>query len=687
MSDSAAIRVLLVEDNPGDARLVEILLSEVDSPRFEITHAGCLEEAIELLVGEAHYYDVILLDLSLPDSSGLETVSRMRAAAARTPMVVLSGQDDEETALLSVGRGAQDYLVKGQEDSSLMVHSLRYAIKRHQTEEELRQSEERFRLLVEGVRDYANFMLDPNGCVATWNEGAERIKGYSAQEIIGEHFSVFYPQEDIESRRPAEELRLAVEEGCFEQEGLRVRKDGSRFWAEVVITALRDEAGELRGFSNVTRDVTARKEAEEALHRSLKELADLKLALDESAIVAITDVGGRITYVNDKFCEVSKYDREELLGQDHRIINSDYHPKEFIEELWRTIEQGEVWRGEIRDRAKDGRVYWVDTTVVPFLNERGKPYRYVAICNDITRRKEAEEALRASEERFRALIRYASDVIVVLDSEGTILYESPAIERILGFKPEERVGTSIFDQVHPDDVGWMTSKLARLRKGAQERSSMWYRIRDKEDSWHHFEAIATDLLHNSTVRGIVVNARDITERRRAEEALRESEELYRSVVEQAAENIFLIDPETKRILESNAALHRSLGYTAQELKHMTLYDIVAHDRESIDRNIERILAHDITERKRAEDNVRHILTVLLSLHEASRVLVSSLDLEEIGPRLLEIMRRVANLTAAVICLRDEDGELHVRHAVGPDEVWMIAHETSEAKEARQAAME
>jgi PAS domain S-box-containing protein len=231
----------------------------------------------------------------------------------------------------------------------------------------------------------------------------------------------------------------------------------------------------------------------------------------------------------------------------------------------------------------------VDTTVVPFLNERGKPYRYVAICNDITARKAAEEALKASEERFRALIQYASDVIVVLDSEGTILYEIPAIERILGFKPEARVGTSIFDRVHPDNVVWMKSKLARLPKGAQERSSMWYRIRDKEGSWHHFEAIATDLLHNSTVRGIVVNARDITERWRAEEALRQSEELYRTVVEQAAEKIFLIDLKTRRILESNAALHRSLGYTAQELKHMTLYDIVAHNRETTDPNIGRVL--------------------------------------------------------------------------------------------------
>ncbi len=174
------------------------------------------------------------------------------------------------------------------------------------------------------------------------------------------------------------------------EEGLRVRKDGTRFWADVAITALRDEAGNLRGFSHVTRDITAYKEAEEALRGSLRELADLKAALDESAIVAITDEGGKITYVNDKFCEISKYYREELLGQDHRIINSGYHTKEFMGDLWSTIARGDIWRGEIRNRAQDGSPYWVDITIVPFLNDRGKPYRYFAICNDITRYKETE---------------------------------------------------------------------------------------------------------------------------------------------------------------------------------------------------------------------------------------------------------------------------------------------------------
>jgi len=262
--------------------------------------------------------------------------------------------------------------------------------------------EESFRLLVESVKDYAIFMIDSAGNIISWNKGAEHIKGYSASDIIGRHISVFYTPQAIENGEPEKNLQKARESGQFEDEGWRVRKDGTVFWASEVFTVIKDGNGNLLGYGTVTRDMTRRRIAEGEIRRlnsalemelqkSQSEVMDYKHAIEQSSIVAITDQKGVINYVNDNFCKISKYSREELIGQDHRIINSGHHPKELIRDLWLTIANGKIWRGELKNKAKDGSFYWVDTTIVPFLNDKGKPYQYMAIRADITPRKLAEE--------------------------------------------------------------------------------------------------------------------------------------------------------------------------------------------------------------------------------------------------------------------------------------------------------
>src|ERR1051326_188229 len=183
---------------------------------------------------------------------------------------------------------------------------------------------------------------------------------------------------------------------------------------------------------------------QEALERYEKELADIKFAIDESAIVAITDQRGIINFVNEKFCQVSKYSREELLGQDHRILNSGYHSKEFMRNLWVTIANGRIWRGEIRNRAKDGSFYWVDTTIVPFLDERGKPYQYIAIRADITARKMAEQQL-AQQAALARLGQMAA--VVAHEVKNPLAGIKGAIQVMLSRRPQGDVEAGVMRDI------------------------------------------------------------------------------------------------------------------------------------------------------------------------------------------------------------------------------------------------
>lgn len=463
-----------------------------------------------------------------------------------------------------------------------------------EAESRRRETYEHLELLAESVRDYAIFMLDPAGAVTTWNEGAHRIMGYGAEEVVGQHLSVFYTESDIRNRRPTLSLRMAETEGVYEEEGLRVREDGTCFWASVHITALRHDDGELRGFSEVVRDISERKEAERNLRQSEERFR--LLVQNSSDILSVVDRDGIIRYASPAFERIRGYSPDAVVG----TSIFDYLFPGDVEEAHRhfrriTSQPGIHPPFEVRVSDGTGAPLYLEVAannLLDDLNLKG----IVVNQRDVSERKHAEERLQESEAKYRTLVEKIPVTTYIEAPDAgepvhDILYVSPQIESLLGYSQEEwaSIPELWMNTLHPEDRDRVLAEKASTEKTG-ETFNVQYRsfARDRSLVWIHDEAVLVrDEAGNPLYwQGVMY---DLTEKMEAAEQLLQSEERYRAVVEQAPVGIYLLDSEDMRILEANPAFEHMLGYADQEIVGKEVYELVALSKDEIDTALQRTL--------------------------------------------------------------------------------------------------
>ncbi len=471
---------------------------------------------------------------------------------------------------------------------------------RKRSEEALRRSEARRFAVVDTAFD-AIVTMASDGNIESFNRGAESTFGYTAKEAIGQPLTLLMPERFRKAHVAG--VRRYLRTGASRLVGQRRieltgrRKNGEEFPLELSLAEVPQRGDPL--FSAIIRDISERKRAEEILRRSEERYRAVVEQAGEG-IFLFDARTKRILEANLAFGEMFGYTREELARM--KVYDLIPHDPEGVDRNVRSaLEQRSIQVGEREYRRKDGSR--IDVEVSGSVISYGGGEVICSVVRDVTERKRAEQALKESEERFRSLVQNASDVVAILEADGVVRYESPAIERVLGYKPKEVVGKNALDYVHPEDLEHLSGVLGEEVPNSRGRqTNLEFRFRHADGSWRYLEAVVNNLLDDPSLAGIVLNSRDVTERKMAEESLRQS------------------------------------------------------------------------------------FGMLLALYQASQILTSTLDLEERGTKLLEIMHRVSGLTVAAVNLRDEGGQPRLWKVAGPEDVWGSANDAPEARAARRLAL-
>ena len=494
--------------------------------------------------------------------TGIELIGRRKDGGEFPIELMLSPLESAQGILvtaairdISVRKAAETHLAELEGQRRLM-------------EEEFRESEDRYRMLLDGVEDHAIYLMDPCGQVVSWNAGAERIKGYTADQIIGRNFSCFFPLGDIERGRPEEVLRLTAAKGRHEEQSIRRRKDGSQFLASLAFTALRDPAGNLRGFSEFSHDLSESKESE-AKYRGLLEAApDAMVVVDE---------GGEIVLLNLQAEQRFGYQRDELVGQKVTNIIPEGFAERLLSDGTRTAAEAlaqQIGTGiELTGRRKDGSLFPIELMLSPLGSAGG--ILVTAAIRDISVRKAAETHLAQMEERYRGLLEAAPDAMVVVDEEGEIVLLNLQAEQRFGYHRDELVGQKVTNIIPEGFAERLLSDGTRTAAEAlaqQIGTGIELVGRRKDGSAFPIELMLSPL---GSAEGILVTAaiRDISVRKAAEAHLAQTEERHRGLLEAAPDAMVMVN-EGGQIVLLNLQAEKQFGYHRDELVGQKVQKII-----------------------------------------------------------------------------------------------------------------
>ncbi len=353
--------------------------------------------------------------------------------------------------------------------------------------------------------------------------------------------------------------------------------------------------------SGLVRDfLETRKSAES----SYAKLQHQQFALDQHAIVSITDKAGRILYANEKFCSISKISYDDLIGKDHRVVNSGLHSKEFFREMWSTISSGKVWHGEIRNQASDGTIYWVAATIVPFLDSQQQPYQYISLRTDITAQKAMEAEIVSRGRMLENIMDTLGEGVYLLDSQGVCTYANREAESLLGWSREEMQGQVLHDLIHANPADGRALPRSECAMQVRTQQSEVYRSETevftrKSGGQFPIAIVAAPIIESGQVTGSVAAFQDISARKRTEEDLRQADVKQRMLIDNAADAVLILGSRGELMYANELAI-KLLGYSHAELLGVSIFSLLPGSfRELYDQT----LSHELGKTRRLHTEV------------------------------------------------------------------------------------